>query len=225
MTGTVEATRRSLRVMTYNIRGLHDDAAAVTEVLDESRPDVVAIQEPPRGPFGRRRLRRVAGAAGLEVAVQGGGARTTALLVRPDIPWVGGRAVRLPWRPGRTRRGMAIMDAAGLRLVSVHLGLSAEERARHLARVLAVVASAPAECVVAGDLNEGPGGPGRRRLALHLRDLTADEGPTYPAERPRQRIDAVLGSSGLRPTAARVVDGESVLRASDHRPVVVDLHW
>ena len=215
---------RSLRVMTYNIHGLHDDAAAVTEVLRAAEPDVVAIQEPPRGPLGRRRLRAVAEAAGLEVAVQGGGARTTALLVRARIQVTGRRAISLTWR-GRTRRGMALADVAGVRVISLHLGLSAAERARHAGRLHAVITSAPAGLVVAGDFNEPPGGPVRRRLGLHLRDLTPGTGPTFPADRPTQRIDAVLGSGGLVPSGARAVDTEAARRASDHLPVVVHLRW
>jgi endonuclease/exonuclease/phosphatase family metal-dependent hydrolase len=215
---------RSLRVMTFNIRGLHDDAAAVTQVLRETGPDVVSVQEPPRGPFARLRLRRVAEAAGLEVAVQGGGARTTALLVRAGVQVTGRRAIGLPWR-GRTRRGMAVGDVAGVRVISLHLGLSANERARHARRLHTLVTSAPAGVVVAGDFNEPPGGPVRRRLGLHLRDLTPGSGPTFPASRPTQRIDAVLGSAGLVPSGARAVGGDAARRASDHLPVVVDLQW
>src|SRR5690606_38786677 len=147
-----------LRVMTYNVRGLKDDEAAVVEVLRAATPDVVALQEPPRGPLGRRRLARLAERAGLEVLVGGGGARTTALLARPGLPVGTAYAMRLPARPLRTRRGLATADVAGLRVVSVHLGLAARERSRQLVRILPLVAAAP-DCVVAGDLNEPPGGP------------------------------------------------------------------
>ena len=215
---------RSLRVMTYNVRGLHDDAAAVAQVLRETAPDVVALQEPPRGPFARNRLRRVAEAAGLEVAVGGRAARTTALLVRAGLPVLGARAVRLPGRPGIIRRGMVIADVAGVRVIGVHLGLSAAERGRHMTRLLTVV-TAVDRCVVAGDFNEPRRGNARRRLGLHLRDLTAGLGPTFPAEQPQHRIDAVLGTRDLAGSGARVVDGEVARRASDHLPVVVDVRW
>ena len=193
--------QRSLRVMTYNVRGLHDDAAAVVHVLREAGPDVVALQEPPRGPLARYRLRRLAEAAGLEIAVGGGGARTTALLVRSGLPVLGARAVRLPWRPGRTRRGMAIADVAGIRVIGIHLGLVAAERGRHLVRLLTVVTAA-GRCVVAGDFNEPTGGRARRRLGLRLRELTAGVGPTFPAKRPMHRIDAVYGTGDLAGSGA-----------------------
>jgi endonuclease/exonuclease/phosphatase family metal-dependent hydrolase len=44
-------------------------------------------------------------------------------------------------------------------------------------------------------------------------------GHTFPARRPLARIDHVLVSAQLRPVAADVPD----TRASDHRPVVVEL--
>lgn len=213
-----------LRVMTYNLHGLHDDADAVVAVLRAAAPDVVAVQEPPRGPGGRARLSGLARAAGLEPAVVGGGARTTALLVRTGLRVDRARAVRLSWRPGRTARGAAVAHVAGVRVVAVHLGLDAAERARHVDRLLLLAATAPHHgCVLAGDLNEQPGGPSWRRLGLRLRDVTATSGPTYSTDDLRWRIDAVLATGGLLARGARTVHDDAALRASDHLPVVVDL--
>ena len=222
--GHTDLVPTSLRVMTFNVRQLKDDTPSVAGILRATGADVVAVQEPPRGPLGAGRLRRLARAAGYEVAVAGGGARTTALLVRSGLAVTGGHAVRLAWRPGRTGRGLAIADVAGIRVVSVHLSLDGLERARHLHRLLLVVRSAPGHgCVVAGDLNERPGGPTRARLALHLRDLTAGLGPTFPSREPGLALDAVLATSGLAGSGARVVRDGPVERASDHLPVVVDV--
>lgn len=218
-------TSGALRVMSYNVHMLRDDGGALREVLRREAPDVVALQEPPRGPLGRGRLRRLAEDTGLVPVVSGGGARTTALLVRTGLPAHGRRAMRLPWRVGRTRRGLAMAEVAGVRVLSVHLGLDAAERARHVTRILPVVAAAPGSCLVAGDLNEGPDGPSSRRLRLHLRDLAAAAGPTHPASAPRARIDVVLGSPGLRAVSARTVDDDVARRASDHLPVVVEVRW
>lgn len=211
--------------MTFNIRQLREDAAAVAAVLRESGADVVAIQEPPRGPLGGRRLRRLALSTGFVPAVVGGGARTTALLVRDGLTVTGARAVRLRWTPLRTRRGLAVVDVAGIRLVSAHLSLVDSERARHLDRLVLVVASAPAGCVVAGDLNEEPGGPTHRRLGLRLQDVTTTVGPTFTARNPRRRLDVVLASSALLASGARALRDDAARAASDHLPVVVDLSW
>lgn len=210
--------------MTYNIRQLKDDRAAVVAVLRDCAPDVVAIQEPPRGPLGRARLWRLAHDAGLVPVVSGGGARTTALLARPQVALTGARGFRLPWHPGRTRRGLSVAEVAGLRIVSVHLSLSGHERSGHLVRIMPLVAASPS-CVVLGDLNELPGGPSWRRLGMNLRDLAPHAGPTFPASAPATRIDAVLGSRGVSATGVRVVTDEAARRASDHLPVVAEIRW
>ncbi|MBX9246949.1 endonuclease/exonuclease/phosphatase family protein [Actinotalea ferrariae] len=215
----------SLRVLTYNIHQLRDDPVAVAEILRRSEADVVAVQEPPRGPLGRPRLARLAQAAGYDVAVAGGGARTTALLVRRGTRATTAQDVRLPWRPFRTRRGLAMADVQGVRVISAHLSLDEAERVRHLRRLVLLVRAAPGGCVVAGDLNEEPGGPTWRRLGLHLHDLTAASGPTFTARRPRRRLDAVLATSGITGWGARRLDAEPASTASDHLPVVVDLRW
>lgn len=207
------------RVLTWNVHGLKDDRDAVVRTLREAAPDVVALQEPPRGPLGRRRLASLAHDAGLEVGVAGGGARTTAILVRPGT-WVSQRrTMRLPTRPGRTRRGLSMLQADGVRFVCLHLGLSAAERRRHMIRVVNVLSATPGAVVVAGDLNEPPGGPSRRTLGLHLRDVTTTVAPTYGD----RQIDAILATPDLVPSGARTIDHEDARRASDHLPVVVDL--
>ncbi|QGQ18578.1 endonuclease/exonuclease/phosphatase [Cellulomonas sp. JZ18] len=223
---------RTLRVMTYNLRGLRQEVDALVAVVRAVGPDVLAVQEPPRGPLGRRRLRAFAARTGLRVAVGGGGARTTALLVAPHRAVRDARALRLPWRFGLTRRGVSTARVDGVRVAVVHLGLRADERARHvdlLVRRLVAAQAGGSPVLVAGDLNERPGGPSW--LALHgvgdgLQDAAVaggDERPTYPADAPRLRIDAVLADRRLAVQAARVPDEAAVGVASDHRPLVVDL--
>lgn len=209
--------------MTFNVRRLRDDRDAVVALLREAEADVVAIQEPPRGPTGRGRLARLAREAGLEVAVAGVGSATTALLVAEGLTVLGARSVALPWSPPRTRRALAVAEVDGIRVVSVHLGLSAAERAKHVDRLLRLVTATPGPVVVAGDLNEPPTGPSWAELRLHLRDLSAASGPTYPARAPRDRIDVVLGSRACQPGGAHRLTGDHAERASDHLAVVADV--
>lgn len=200
---------------------------AAVEVLRDAAPDVVGVQERPLGPLGRVRLRRFARRAGLRVVVGGGASRTTALLVRADLPADTVRAFRLPWEPPRTRRGAGtarvVGDLGAVRVVVIHLGLDAGERERHL-RLLLGRLPLTDPLVVLGDLNELPGSPSwRTLLATGLTDAAADAGLTFPASAPAQRIDAVLVGYGLRVTAARVLDVPAARAASDHLPVIVDL--
>lgn len=220
---------RPLRVATYNLKGLHLDEDAAREVVRELAPDVLGVTEPPRGPTGGWRLRAFARAVGLRVVVGGGGARTTALLVRPGARVEQGRGRRLPVRGGRVRRGFCTAVVDGLTVAVVHLGLDAAERKAHLARVLTSVP--PGTSVLVGDLNEQPGRPAWTTLGGVLRDAAqvaadvsgAQPEPTYPATGPRWRIDAVFVGPDLEVLAARVPAGPTVVRASDHRPLVVDL--
>ena len=219
----------TLRVMTYNLRGLRQEVDALVEVVRSARPDVLAVQEPARGLAGRRRMRRFAERTGMRIAVSGAGARTTALLVAPHRRVHDARGLRLPWRLGLTRRGVAVARVDGVRVVVVHLGLRGTERGRHvdlLGRRLVRATQVP--LVVAGDLNERPDGPSWVALcrAGGLRDaavLVEAEDPTFPAHAPRVRIDAVLVDERLPVVRAGVVDSPAVATASDHLPLVVDL--
>ncbi|QCB92809.1 endonuclease/exonuclease/phosphatase family protein [Cellulomonas shaoxiangyii] len=223
---------RTLRVMTYNLRGLRQEVDALVDVVRTARPDVLAVQEPPRRLRGRWQLRRFAARTGMRVAVAGGGARTTALLVAPHRSVHDAHALRLPWRPGLTRRGAATARVDGVRVVVVHLGLRADERARHVALVSGLLAArrdADAPVLVAGDLNERPGGPSWATLlsaAGGLQDAATTAGadhPTYPADAPRVRIDVVLVDARMTVRGARVPDDAPVGVASDHRPLVVEV--
>ena len=215
---------RPLRVMTYNLKGLQLDLDALVEVVRAAAPDVLGVQEPPRWLSGSARMREFAARAGLQVAVGGHGARTTAMLVAPGVTVVDARAYPLPWRLGRTRRGFAVARVDGVLIVVLHLALEAAERLGHLDRVLDTLALEAAPRVVVGDLNEQPGGPTWHRLtASGLSDAADLPLPTFTAVRPRRRLDAVLISPDLRVDGVRVPDDPAARRASDHLPIVVDL--
>jgi len=78
--------------------------------------------------------------------------------------------------------------------------------------------------VLAGDLNEGGTGRAWRRFAEPLR-LVSPTAPTYPATTPRRLLDVVFASPELTVLPHRDValDEGDLVRASDHRPVWVDL--
>lgn len=210
-----------MRLMTYNLKGLHLSATAAATVVRDAAPHVLAVQEPPRGLFGRLRMRKFGSAVGMVPVVNGFGARTTALLVR-GLPVHSAHAVRLPWRPGRTRRGASVAVVDGVTIVVVHLSLVRTERAAHLQLLLDEVVPTKTT-VVLGDINERPDGPAWARLVAHLGSAAVPTGPTFPAVEPRQRIDAVIPTADLVLTGAFVPAGAAVEAGSDHRPIVVDL--
>ncbi len=241
-----------MRLVSYNVEGLRQ-GARVARVLRGLDADVVALQEPGRGPWGLVRLAVLASRTRLRRVARCG---TTALLVAGHVevaPAVGvvraglvntlnrfGRTnrfthrhppsgVQLPrgrptWRrPHPMGRGASIGCVDGVGIVVLHLPPGDQpRRVAHLDRIADRWEHHDPQLVV-GDLNERPGGPAWRRLTVSLHDLAPDAGPTYPAPRPRSRIDAVLGSASLRAVRAWVPDDPEVLVASDHRPVVVEL--
>jgi endonuclease/exonuclease/phosphatase family metal-dependent hydrolase len=228
----------TVRILSYNVRSMRDDPAALGRVITRLRPDVVCLQEVPRLAFWRRRRRRLAAgthltlvvgrrAAGLEVAA---GPRVTVLhrehhLLTP-VP-----------RHHRRALALAVLEVGGARLAvaSVHLDLVAAARWRHAAEITRVLDRVRAEfaapVVVAGDVNEEPGGAVWDLFAGCLRDAHAvapyGETATFSAARPRRRIDGVFTDPGIEVVGCGVPDDAELLadypRASDHRPVLAEL--
>jgi endonuclease/exonuclease/phosphatase family metal-dependent hydrolase len=132
--------------------------------------------------------------------------------------------------PFQPRRGIA---AAQLRVrgrlvgvVSCHLSLDAERRAVEVERVVEVASRLRGPVVVGGDLNEGPGGPSWRRFrSAGFLDHGSNDWPTFPADEPLKRIDALLvrGASAVAHHGDPGVDEALQARASDHRPVLAVL--
>jgi endonuclease/exonuclease/phosphatase family metal-dependent hydrolase len=209
--------------MTYNVKGLQLSRTDVVAVIRAAAPDVLGLQEPPRGLLGWFRTWRLARDVGMRAVVNGGGARTTALLTARGRTVTDSAGVRLPNLSGRTARGIAVATVDGIRFVVVHLSLVRRERAAHLAGILRDHVPG-VRTVVLGDLNEQPGGATWSSLTGVLVDADPTGGPTFPATEPAQRIDAVLTTRDLTVVSARVVGEHPVLRGSDHRPLVVDLH-
>jgi endonuclease/exonuclease/phosphatase family metal-dependent hydrolase len=235
----------ALRVLSYNIRSLRDDPAAVARVVGALRPDVVCLQEVPRMPGWRGKRRRLARACGLSVAA-GRRAAGLAVLAGPRARVVHHEFHLLSRVPGLHRRGLAIAvldlgserpgeGAARLIAASTHLDLRDEPRRAHTAEVLALLdrvrAAYPAPAVLAGDINEEPGGASWTLLTGRFRDAHAvapsGEPATFSARNPRRRIDGVFTDPGIEVIGCGV-PAEPALAAdyplaTDHRPLLADL--
>lgn len=149
---------------------------------------------------------------------------------RPVLSWqvlrLSPAPVSMPlWIPG-TRRPILVRDEPRLALLAVlegaegsitvcttHLSFVPGWNGRQLRRVARELSGPVA---LLGDLNMG------RRSAARATGLTPVEaGPTYPAPRPRRRLDHVLLGGGLTPTGPGATPRLSI---SDHRALVVDVH-
>ncbi|WP_233617741.1 endonuclease/exonuclease/phosphatase family protein [Actinomadura sp. WAC 06369] len=228
-----------LRVMSYNVRSLRDDPAAVARVVRALRPDVLCLQEVPRFWGWRGKRRRLARDCGTAVAA-GRRACGLAVLAAPHVRRAAREFHLLTPDPDLHRRGLAVavLEVGGSRLVaaSTHLDLAAEPRRRHVREILDLLDRAreryKAPVVLAGDVNEEPGGPAWSLLAGRLRDgravAPAGEAATFSARSPRRRIDGVFADPDLEVVGCGVPAGEGApaadyAAATDHRPVVADL--
>lgn len=217
-----------IRVMTFNVRSLRDDRDAVVRLLRSAEPDVVCLQEAPRRVRWRYHNARLAADAGLLYVAGGGTTAGTVLLsrLRIDVHEIVERA--LSRTPGLHPRGVAAAllraDRQPFAIASIHLGLDAAERARHLGEITDLMRSfGTPPTIVAGDLNETPERLVWQALTDQLRDTLPDGPPTFPVRAPRHRIDGIFVSGHWMVKHSEVLDTPDVRLASDHRPVLADL--
>ncbi|GGU53959.1 hypothetical protein GCM10010211_18560 [Streptomyces albospinus] len=233
--GTEEDGSAVVRVLSYNIRSLRDDRAALARVIRACAPDLVLVQEAPRFFRWRKAAERLAHASGLVYVT--GGATTAGPMILAALRAQVERTedVLLPRTPGLHQRGFATavlrFGRARLGVLSCHLSLDARERYGQAGLLLDRLAALDVPYAVAGgDLNDRPDGRSFRRVAGALRDGWAAE-PwggefTSTPREPRQRIDAVFATDGVQilgcgvPRGLRGVHEADLVRASDHLPVL-----
>jgi endonuclease/exonuclease/phosphatase family metal-dependent hydrolase len=216
-----------LRVLTYNIL-LGGSHRPVPEVVRAVAPHVLLVNESPKTPLRwRRRCRRLAARCGLRYVDGGRSAGSNMLAVADGVGVKFSSAERLPQPAWQPRRGVV---AAQLRIegrlvgvVGCHLSLDRDRRLGEVRRVLEVADTLRGPVVLAGDLNERPGGPSWQRLAAAgFVDHGGGDWPTFPADDPQRRIDALLvrGDVTVTHVGDPGVDPALLAEASDHRPVL-----
>ena len=97
-----------LRVLSYNVHGLRDDRAALTELVREAAPDVVIVQEAPRRWRWRHKCAALADDFGMVVAAGGLPSLGNLLLVSLRVRGARHLVPALPADPGRRLHGAAL---------------------------------------------------------------------------------------------------------------------
>jgi endonuclease/exonuclease/phosphatase family metal-dependent hydrolase len=218
-----------LRVVSYNVRSLRDDRAALVRVIRDLDPDLLCLQEAPRRLRWRGRCAALARDTGLLYVGGGGTTGGSAMLASLRVDVRSTLEYRFSRTPGLQQRGavaaLAKLGAAQAVVASVHLGLDSAERLRHRGELVGLVDRfGCAVTVLAGDINEPSYSPAWRAIAAEFSDAgAADDTPTFSTQFPRRRIDGVFVRGPARIDSYRVVDGVDVVAASDHRPVLVDV--
>jgi endonuclease/exonuclease/phosphatase family metal-dependent hydrolase len=215
-----------LRVLTYNVRGLRDDRAALAEVVRAADPDVVCVQEAPKYLRWRAKCAALAREWGLLYVAGGGSTGGTSLFAHLRVDVDEPRAVALSGEYGWPARGVAsaVVHRGGARIAvaSIHLPLVTAQRHEHARAAMEILDGyGTADRLAAGDLNErSPGATWELLDRAGLTDLDPACGPTFPAAHPDRRIDGILASQRVELVDHRVLDGDAVARASDHRPLL-----
>jgi endonuclease/exonuclease/phosphatase family metal-dependent hydrolase len=229
-----------LRVMTFNIKsGLHG-LEKVAHVIQEAKPDVVALEEVDVGATRSGRVDQpaeLAAATGLlhhahfRATTKSGGAYGVALLSR--FPLERRSQHPLPGPPGAEPRTLGhVVVRVGGQEVSlyvthlIHMPFRDEARALQTNAISRILAADSRPKLLLGDFNDFADGAAMVPLRTALQDVfaTAGEGPggTLPLPlpfRPEWRIDYIFASRNFVPRMSHVLR----VKASDHFPVVADL--
>jgi endonuclease/exonuclease/phosphatase family metal-dependent hydrolase len=224
------------------VRSLRADVLALQEV-DRNQPrsdhtDLTAVAAEAMGADEHRFVAALAGSPGATwIAADGeeqpdAAAYGIALLSRyPVLGWEVVRQTPVPVRVPMLFKGSrrpewvrdeprvavaATVEAPGgvVTVVNTHLSFIDWWNGRQLRRLVSALAGATHPLVLAGDLNMGPD---RARKITGMQSLA--NGPTFPADSPREQIDHILGRGPIRATSSEVVP----LKLSDHRALVADL--
>lgn len=224
----------TLRLLSYNIRSMRDDRAALARVIKSAEPDVVCVQEAPRFLRWRSTCAALARTSGLVVVGGGRPAGANLLLSSLRVDVEATADVLFSKDPRRHQRGTAIavlrLGGARFAVAGTHLDLDAPARLRHVRELHAAVSRhvpAGVPSIVAGDVNDKPGSAVWTALTDQRPDAFAAAGVgnafTSTAANPHQTIDGIFVDARIACTQVRVLDQPDVERASDHRPILAVL--
>lgn len=223
----------SLRVMTYNVHGAQNRSALRT-VVESVDPDLVVVNESPQVPLWWRVACPALARSWQLEHIAGGRNAGRNMICAADYVGVSRIRVRRIKEP-RTRDPVRGVVSAQLRIdghpfgvVGCHLSLTPAARERDVEVVLDAAAELEGPVILAGDLNEEPGGVSWKRLGDAQFRTADDDTLTYPASGPSMRVDVLMvRGEDVEITEHRVpaVPAPLLSRASDHLPVKAQVSW
>jgi endonuclease/exonuclease/phosphatase family metal-dependent hydrolase len=238
----------SFRITTYNVhkcRGLDGRRRPqrIVEVLRETDPDIIALQEVvgmDERERERNQVRFIAEELGFYYRIGEnrrlyGGAYGNAVITR--LPIAGEHNHDITWRKSEPRGclqvSLALEDQQApphpLRIYNVHLGTGFFERRYQATRLLEVLGDHSEDAsprLILGDFNEWPRGLATRLLEQHF--YTAEpkrrlgRAWSYPGILPVAHVDHIYYDPSLRLQKVTVHRSRLALIASDHLPIVAD---
>lgn len=234
-----------LTVMTYNIhhgkgRDGRVNLKRICSVIQEGKPDLVALQEVDRGMTRSERLDQGRELADLlemhHVAGHnwylGEGAYGNVFLSRWPVTIVGNLNLSVPRHEPRGCLLTEVHHGSSLLLVaSVHLGLGMAERKRQSLTILNQLKMLYADepILIMGDFNSLPFSSIARRFRSSYTDVFEEAGvgrrSTYRKVGIPLRLDYIYASDHLLPVKAHVLRTQTASVASDHFPLIAQFLW
>ncbi len=225
-----------LALLTYNVHGRRDDQAALVRVIQEAGASLVVLQESPRLWFPAARAQRFARRCGMRIIAGGAlDARGNVIMAREDEvhltrSWV----LAYPPQRGHHLRAAAVaectVEGCSVLVAGTHLSKDPAVRRRQMSMLLTELKVGQRQSnneipvIIAGDINEAPGGPVWTDVTSDLVDAAgSDRTVTFSCRRPRRRIDGIFADRRLRVHEYRVTQSPLALIASDHFPVYASL--
>lgn len=236
---------RFLTVMTYNIhhgrgRDGRVDLKRICTVIQEGKPDLVALQEVDLGMTRSERLDQGRELADLlemyHVAGHnwylGEGAYGNVFLSRWPVTIVGNLDLSVP---GREPRGCLLTEvnhgSSLLLVASVHLGLGMAERKRQSLTILDQLRMLYTDepILIMGDFNTLSFSSIARRFRSSYTDVFEEAGvgrrSTFRKGGLPLRLDYIYASDHLLPVKAHVLRTKTASAASDHFPLIAQFLW
>lgn len=236
------ATKKTLRVMTYNIHvgvGIDKklDLQRIADVINRERPDLVGLQEVDRGvrrTEGKDEIAELAKLTRMDFSFAHnldyqGGQYGVAILSRYLIQ----QADHQKYENKREteRRGMlrveVEIDGKKMNFVTTHLDYQYEDgRLFETEQLLRLLDGIAGPLIIAGDFNDEPGGSAYKLMLTKFEDAWLQSkakvaGLTFPANKPGKRIDYIFCRTSDRVRVKKAWVVESL--ASDHLPVMAEL--
>lgn len=242
LAGGAIATRKTLRVMSYNIHvgvGMDKklDLERIAAVINREKPDLVGLQEVDRGvrrTEGKDEIAELAKLTRMDFSFahnldyQGGqygvAILSSSLIQQADHQMYENK--REAERRGILRVEIEF-DRKKLNFATTHLDYQFEDgRLFETEQLLQLLDNISGPLIVAGDFNDEPSGSAYKMMLTKFQDgwlqsKAKGDGVTYPADKPIKRIDYVFvrTSDRLRVKKAWVVN----TLASDHLPLMVEI--
>ncbi|HEV7350793.1 endonuclease/exonuclease/phosphatase family protein [Telluribacter sp.] len=241
--GGASATPANLKVMTYNIHHCNPpseevkiDVAAIARVINQEKPDLVALQEvdirTTRSGKNLDQARELARLTGMysfftkALDHQGGDYGVAVLSKYPILDSVGYLLPRNPELGGEDRAIAAITvqlpNNQKILFASTHLDLKEGNRLSEAELITKYFKETRLPMILAGDFNDIPGSRTINYLDKYFtRTCQTNCQGTIPIENPNRTIDFVMTNSvgNVKALSTRVINEQY---ASDHLPVVVE---